>query len=304
MELAFGRPDLRECVAASALQHVADGWSYLGTALQATARGDGDHALHLAYYASLRAALGIMATRGVAVLNSKHFVIGSAAPALIRSPRRRGTHEMAWLATEHWFGRTSAGDALARLVRPGGLPMSEWMSAAYAGHPWRRIAKDWLASWGTDLQRFGKDQFLRNASSYSPGGMSRTATATEAASFVASVWEALQPTSFSPFERLDRHLLRRALEQLEVETTGNRPPTNAFDMRVNTALGRLALPPITAGWQAFMTRQSEPEDLAVITAAAANTFIWRARTFPSDRSRVDAASCSQGWRRSCGMAPM
>src|SRR5688572_29446428 len=50
---------LAQYVAASTLLHCADGWSYLGKSIISLLRGDPHRALHLAYYAELRAAISL-----------------------------------------------------------------------------------------------------------------------------------------------------------------------------------------------------------------------------------------------------
>src|SRR5262245_10006015 len=54
---------LRQYIAASSFVHCTDGWSFLGRAIDAHSNGDSGAALHLAYYAELRAAMCFLATR-------------------------------------------------------------------------------------------------------------------------------------------------------------------------------------------------------------------------------------------------
>lgn len=56
--------DLGQYLAASVPLHCADGWAYLGRALDCHFRGDSDGARHLGYYAELRAALAFLAAQG------------------------------------------------------------------------------------------------------------------------------------------------------------------------------------------------------------------------------------------------
>ena len=48
---------LAQYIAASSILHCADGWSYLGRAINCLLKGDPHRVVHLAYYAELRAAL-------------------------------------------------------------------------------------------------------------------------------------------------------------------------------------------------------------------------------------------------------
>ena len=62
----INEPHFREYVAASAPTHLIDGWSYLARAIDALLRGDAPAAVHLGYYAELRAAMSLLAGGGIA----------------------------------------------------------------------------------------------------------------------------------------------------------------------------------------------------------------------------------------------
>jgi len=66
---------LSDYLALSCPLHALDGWRYLSAALVSLLNGARTEALHLAYYAELRAALSILAGSGIAVLNNKHYAI-------------------------------------------------------------------------------------------------------------------------------------------------------------------------------------------------------------------------------------
>ena len=93
---------LAQYISASSLLHSSDGWSYLGKALLSILRGDPHRAVHLAYYAELRAAVSLLATEGIGIFNNRHFVIdapgsvarmhGGNSPTHQFTRRSRGRH--------------------------------------------------------------------------------------------------------------------------------------------------------------------------------------------------------------------
>ena len=76
---------LAQYVAASAIVHCYDGWSYLGRALEAEMAADPDAAIHLAYYAELRAAMALLASEGIGVFDAHHAVVSNIGTCHILS---------------------------------------------------------------------------------------------------------------------------------------------------------------------------------------------------------------------------
>ena len=66
---------LAEYIACSIPLHLADGWTFLARGLDAIKAGDSDSAIHMAYYAELRAAMSLLAGDGVGVFRSRHVAI-------------------------------------------------------------------------------------------------------------------------------------------------------------------------------------------------------------------------------------
>ncbi len=259
---------LAQYVAASTVRHVGDGWSYLGTSLQAACRGEANHSLHLAYYASLHAALAILASQGVAVLNREHFSLSSEGQAKLVS-RRLGTHQMAWLALEHWGARLKSGETLGRMIVPGGISLATWLGAGFGGSPWKQIGSRWFGAWDLDLKRFATDRDLRNAASYRPDGLdAKVPTADDTAAFVLDMWTALQPSSYSPFDQLDRHLLRRAIRASYDQTTGDHAFGDGYVRVVDKILSEIGAPPSNPTWREFLLRTEAASDLALLQYAA------------------------------------
>src|SRR5690606_16056903 len=127
-----------------------------------------------AYYAELRAAMSLLAADGIGVFNNRHVIITSDCkceylPIATRSNRKRAklpTHEFVWNALNYWANSIAGINTLERVVRPGGVPLGDWLSQASVGA--RFVAASWLSQWGLDLQRVCEDQSSRNNASYRP----------------------------------------------------------------------------------------------------------------------------------------
>jgi hypothetical protein len=204
--------NLAQYIAASSTLHCLDAWSYLGRALASMLRGDTHRAIHLAYYAELRAALCLLATEGLGIFDKQHFVIDHA-----NSTRKlsygQGTHVAAWTALEYWSGLPRSGALFAQLVRPEGITLEEWFHPHGGTATLAAQAKSWFMQWGMDLNLAAEDREARNESSYQPDGIPAVwlADSGSTVDFVADLWRLLEPGAGSTFEQIDRQILRIAL---------------------------------------------------------------------------------------------
>jgi hypothetical protein len=117
-----------------------------------------------------------------------------------------------------------------------------------------------------DLKVLSSDRDARNTSSYRPGGLPRQASieAESVLSFVRETWSALEPSSLSSFEGIDRHILRLALESIFKGTKGKSPSDDpaGFSALVAVVLKDQDLPAhLRDGWTGFLERQTTPDDL-------------------------------------------
>ncbi len=94
-------------ISASGPCHVIDGWSFIGRAIDATLRGDSYAAIHLGYYAELRAAMALLACEGVGILNSRHATIDVKSNTH-EFGKGKGTHKIIWPCIQHWAGLAKA----------------------------------------------------------------------------------------------------------------------------------------------------------------------------------------------------
>jgi len=274
---------LAQYVAASGPLHCADGWSFLGRALACIARGDNHSAMHLGYYAELRAAMSLLATQGVGIFNDRHFVLDKRDQCvLLNAGKGKGisTHRMAWAALEFWADGMSVSDHLFEIITPGGIALKNWIH--HFGMPDNAIdpvGRKWLKLWGLDLERLANDHIARNEVSYRPTGLSPkpSADARESSSFLTDLWMLCEPSGYSRFETLDRHLLRLSLHDL---ATGMRIKPADFASRVSNMLDAMGLgASAETEWKPFLTRQRASETTSVIDRAAARKSAVRQEHF-------------------------
>lgn len=264
--------NLAQYIAASAALHANDGWSYLGRAMGSILAGDTHRALHLAYYAELRAAMSLLASAGIGVFDRQHYVIsGRNSTSKLRASN--GTHIMAWLALEEWSQRPASGELFSALVRPEGLTLDEWFQPQGGASSLAPQAKAWFMQWGMDLGLASKDREARNESSYRPDGVPTTweVDSKEGLDFVRDTWRALEPSSASNFEQIDRHILRLAVERQYFSITSRQ--ASADDATYVTFVASIvdAQNLTTAAerrLKSFLLRQSAPTDPQIFRYSA------------------------------------
>jgi hypothetical protein len=246
-------------VSSSSAAHVIDGWSYLGRAIEATLRGDSYCAIHFAYYAELRAAMGLLAGEGIGIFNAWHATIDetggvepfpvNAKPTKPTKRERVGTHNVIWPIVRHWSGLARAADLLDETVSPGSVPLSQWLEAVGARVPIRAVARQWLSIWGLDLATVKDDHDLRNLVSYRPSEFRRAngLNVHECTEFVEQLWRLFEPSSIRRFPTLERLLLRSAWRQSPATTVAEGD------------LVKLGLSPADAAqWASFITATDDP----------------------------------------------
>jgi hypothetical protein len=263
--------ELTEYVAASSVVHCADGWSYLGRGIAAHLSGHADIALHMAYYAELRAAIAALHTHGIAIFNDRHIIVNaSGATHQLRGKR---THLMTWLALEDWANSGTAAAALAAIVTPFGVPLDQWVTALPGNASWNPVGQWWFSAWGVDLSLFGQDRDARNESSYRPTTLTQRTSlpVTDAATFVRDLWELFEPSSATePFLTLDLHLLRRSLELAYRGVTNQLPSRNRrrWAAAIDTVLASLTGASTPAYLRDFLLRVQTPADPAILSLAS------------------------------------
>ncbi len=260
---------LTQYIAASAPLHCADGWSLLGRAIDCHARRDHDSARHFAYYAELRAAISLLAAEGIAIFNTSHF----AVEAYRQCTKFKGrTHEVTWQALEYWAELKRASDLLGTSIKVNGVGLHEWHDHFLSNASLRAVGSRWLRTWGLDLRLFSDDHDIRNEASYRPSKLNDRPIldVADSADFICALWSMCEPSAHAPFNNLDRHLLRLALEETFKGVRGTSAAANAskFKSDVTGMLSQVVPDSATQHeWLNFLTRTTEPDDPIILFEA-------------------------------------
>ena len=214
---------LAEYIASSIPLHVADGWVFLARAFDAIRCGDRSTAVHLAYYAELRAAMSLLASEGIGVFNNRHVAIDPTfmptdwANTGSNKGRRVGTHVATWDLLTSWADDPKRVTTLLTAIKVESRTISEWFDEIGIGQQVQQhVARRWLKSWSIDLALLPVDRDFRNHTSYRPSRITpRSATVVDTTADVVDplmrTWEALEPSAENGGAAIDRVLLIRAL---------------------------------------------------------------------------------------------
>ncbi|MDE2848160.1 MAG: hypothetical protein OXO51_15760 [Gemmatimonadota bacterium] len=261
---------LAEYVAASVVTHCFDGWSYLGQALEAEMAGNPNTALHLGYYAELRAAMSVLASVGIGVFRWRHVVFTDEMQCVTLN--HNNSHVFTWEALQAWADSTSGRDTLFKVIRPGGISLGEWLS--YFTGSSNFIASDWLKQWGLDISRLDDDRSTRNRISYRPTALTtpEPIPVAETMKSILGFWEVFEPGAFGGFPLVDRYLLRRSLALLsEISTDDSEVTKDIYEIRKETMLGSLNPSEFTADqWKSFLEFDNLQDSPQIIIDASAN----------------------------------
>ena len=223
---------LAEYVAYSIPIHMADGWTFLARGLDAVKAGDVDSAIHMAYYAELRAGMALLAAEGVGVFRSRHVAIGSnyATSDLIGI----GTHDAVWALLKEWGADAHRSPTILDAIRVEQKTISEWLDEANIGQPAQSVvASTWLKEWSIDLQRFSDDHDARNEVSYRPRRIVGTNVPvpdikSRVVEPLLRIWDSLEPSPEQGGAAIDVELLARALSYAYDRANRTIPEWNNF----------------------------------------------------------------------------
>lgn len=266
---ASRQPDgrhLAQYVCASSILHCTDGWGYLGRSLIALLQGDASTALHLAYYAELRAAMSLLATHGIGIFDRTHCVIDG--PHSARVFNGSGTHQFAWDCLTFWSKLRTSGETFAAVIRPHGRSLEDWLAPIGGARVIAPQARAWFQKWGMDLMRLAKDREARNNVSYRPYGIAggRIVPPLEAADAVREIWSVLEPMATSGFDVLDWQILRLSLEKYfraRFDKAASEDPERYEALANSIIEGQALAAPIAAARLRFLLRTEAAEDAAI-----------------------------------------
>jgi hypothetical protein len=185
--------ELADYLALSSFCHSFEGWRYLAQSAISLLMGARDQAIHLAYYAELRAALSLLASSGVGILNSQHYAITATGQVGWFS---RPTHKATWAALREWANARPNGIRVIDCFQACGLSSETWAKACSIAPSLDEIGSQWLKDWGIDLERMSEDSLLRNEASYRPN---------------------LHPTAFEKVNEADLNFLNDVCESVSME---------------------------------------------------------------------------------------
>lgn len=222
--------DLKEYVAASSVIHCKDGWSFLGNAIESLLTGRTSHAIHLAYYAELRAAMSFLASFGIGVFNNRHCYIDNNGNVRYRNTNTAGTHDFVWKVLEKWADNPARASDIIGLIEIDGKNLHDWIlsDTTFLGHVTAgHFGSNWLKLWSMDIEKLSKDRNIRNEGSYRPINIdiSRrySGSLRGELDFVLSLWTLCEPNASRRFDRLDLYLLREIIERSYQSHYGKTP---------------------------------------------------------------------------------
>jgi hypothetical protein len=149
----------------STICHLFAGWKYLSQSALSFLNGARNEAIHLAYYAELRAAFSILAGSGVGIFNDKNFSLADTGNVAWFNGR---THEITWDALLNWADKDSNAINVLKSFDAFGFDAIEWATALMPGYTHTFIGRRWLKDWAIDLRSLKKDKRLRDQASYEP----------------------------------------------------------------------------------------------------------------------------------------
>lgn len=264
---------ISEYVAVSAPAHVIDGWTLLARAIESLLRGSPATAVHLAYYAELRAACSLLATQGVGVLNNHHPVVqGQGSVAAVNG----GTHKVCWEALALCSSASRMRESVLSSINVGGASIWSWLSAFMGGGNAPAVGTRWLTAWGLDLKRLSDDRAARNEASYRPEVFrpAPSVSTRDAARFVESLWRLFQPSTRGSFPSIDKCLLRRAVELAFYGIRGVAPVDDLpkFGAEVDAMLVQMPLSDVDrASLRRYLLRQDVAHDPTPLDLAEKST---------------------------------
>ncbi|MCL5995521.1 MAG: hypothetical protein M1546_05630 [Chloroflexi bacterium] len=163
---SLATPDVQELadyLAMSTFCHLFDGWRYLSESALASIRGSRNISLHLAYYAEVRAALSILASNGVGIVNNKNFAIQASGNVDWFSGK---THEVIWKAISLWAENPFSAQKVQSCLGAYGMNVDEWAEICGGKPSVNSFVEEWLKNWSIDLKTLKQDSTYRNTVTY------------------------------------------------------------------------------------------------------------------------------------------
>jgi hypothetical protein len=181
-----------KALAGEAVAHLVEGWRYLSAATGALLANSRSQAIHLAYYAELRAAFTLFSCSGITISYPQHRYLSASGNVITPQWYRARTHEITWELWNQWTQAPYATDLFSDRLRVHPSIALRDISSTLAG----ASAQNALLSWGFDLLELRNDHDARNQASYEPTitKVPLTSMGAPELNFVREMWQLLQPT--------------------------------------------------------------------------------------------------------------
>jgi hypothetical protein len=236
--------ELKSFLASSCILHSIDGWHYLSNSIHALLSGDIAIAIHLAYYAELRAASSLLASEGIGVFDSKHLMINVNSDIHVYPLMKKDkcpTHSFVWEALNQWVISPKPSNIL-KYFKYLGIDFQSWTAFipnASADIISSLFIKDWIKNWCIDIENFKSDRKSRNVFSYRPffGRSYVLSTLFESVEMLNSFWKVLEPSESNRFSVLDKYLFSAFIEKIKTNNVSS-IPKDQFLMNVFTNSGK------------------------------------------------------------------
>lgn len=245
------RKHVADYIAISVVLHMADAWTYLSQAYSAAISGDHDIAVHLGYYSELRACMSILASQGIGVFSSAHYLVtnnGSIQPVQPTNQQggvaNFGTHKFCWEAFQEWVAH-GGWSPICSALRLGGVTLDDWLSQLPAAGPAvPQLGANAILALGIDIAGLGNDQNLRNEASYRPTALRylRSLSPSEEVARCANATEVMVSGGSFADGLLSRAVLARLAGDIFHAGTGQTPTADAagFQLQIQTMVGNVA----------------------------------------------------------------
>ena len=258
---------LADYVAASSPLHLWDGWNYLGLALYSCMCGYTNNAIHLAYYAELRAAMSLLASQGIGIFNNLNCVVDDDSKIHYLT-KTGGTHKATWSYLQWWANREGTRLLLDRVLQIKSAPFAEWLSLLPQSGAWTPLGTELLLLMGLDLRQMAEDREARNEASYRPSGIVVTDSRNPMTDieFVVDSIRLLEPGgSSAAFFNMDKYIFRRVVNRaLE---TGNGADQKFKEHIEHMVSGFIDDPNLCKEWRQFLTYESDHKEPRLIEEA-------------------------------------
>lgn len=194
-------------LAKNQIMHMIESWRYLAASINAFLKNSDGNAIHLAYYAELRAAISLYAASGILIEYPNHAYLDAAGNFQsfdnLTIPGQdsilKPTHKMTWGLWEHWTRTSYANE----LLNDGIILYKNEPTDITLGSISQRIGaistNNLIQSWGRDLIQLTDDHDARNTHSYEPYWTNRpfTKRSQEDISFIKALWKLLLPQGYN-----------------------------------------------------------------------------------------------------------